>query len=329
MSALNRAECYRSQPQACVARSFALFNKTRNSSDGTLKVLQVATKMMQLTGSVFSKLSEVPQNLLQHIKVCADFLDTLDLLGRIEDWVNWVKKPKQWRKTVSLVCQTIGQFFGLFSFLESIKAMKWKELLGKIGDVPVISMVGSIFTVVGFSISSIDEGITIYKTAKKTREVYSRIERLRIKEEAAQAIENGTFAAQHLNLAKRYRQAILADRVNRVETDSEKEAAIRSQMRKWNTTLEKLRSPEKHAHTISRIVSRITKHQVNADEIKFEQRKALLNIAFNIAKVVAGILTLIGLFAGIAALTSTGLPMLAIGTVSASITLFKFLYTNF
>lgn len=271
-------------------------SKTVSEAEGMRYMTQFANATIDFTGALLSEMPVGLGEFNQKLQDSASVLSFFNILYHIRWWM--YEKRKSWQHTASMVFFTAQQCIGCVQFLEKIKAIG--KIGAKIGHVPVFGTILSVCNVTGSVFGAWHDGRTIRQLSAK------------IQQDTKALVE----AQANVVACNVVGVTLLKDGL---VTQEEKE-----QVEKISTSPDSLAKFAKE-----KWASRVTRLKVEVENSQLTKKKTWISIAGHVATFALGVLTLIGLLGGFAALSATGFPLLALALIVSGLCLYEYWYDKY
>jgi hypothetical protein len=268
-------------------------NKTVSDADGMRKISGFATALITCIGEI---LIEVPAGL-------KDFATRLENSNKVLSFFNFVshvkwwfcEERKSWQHTVSMISFTALQALEAAQFLEKFNAIDLSAIAANIGHIPVLGLVSSLLcgTACGFS---------AWHDGRKISELNTEIR------------------------AKRDELLLAKKKLEDFRKGSNAPAIDREELIQISRIFQEKTKERLSEYATKKLEYRVSKIEVEIANYELEKSKSKISLVNNIANLALDILSIIGLCAGLGALSVTCWPMIALGLVVAGIGLYEFIY---
>lgn len=292
--------------------------------EGTRKVGLVSASVLD---TVEASVPEMPKA-LKDMQIGVTFFNnipfTINTFALFEWWSRGKKQSDQ--HTAFMLLSTIQQVVGTAKFAANVGVYITEQLghtslvdvagiCDKIGSIPVLGQGMGILETVAYSFSAWHHTNKIRKVSAKVNLHNTTIQKVQRQLVALTALpkELGSRESGSKDDAEHH-----AELQKRIEADRElsEEAEVTRHITDGKHKLEYLET--KFKHRVELYTNKIERAELN-------KKKYWVSLVNDISHIVYGILTILSL-AGVTALAGTGLPMIVLGLVAMSISLYKFVY---
>lgn len=252
------------------------------------------------------------KNLYVALKGCIAWLDVLEVIKRIKEWVSGEVKGI-W-KTLNRICLTAVQTIGVMKFLDKVKLINLSQIpvLGVIVALPA-----ALLGLAAYVFSSIHNGVKVAKACTDARKSAAKLELLDIKKRVLSLL---TESDDKINRDLPGLEKAYIETKREVEVAKAKKDGVPLRQ-KWFDFLDKANSGN-IGNCEDAVKNAIQRHSIKEHNAKLDKSKSLVALIADISKALFSALGIIGFFVG-GVLAMTSIPMLALATAAAAIGVFK------
>lgn len=304
--------------------------KTMLEGETVNKTAKLATVSIKLKDAI-KPASEGWQNLYVALKGCIAWLDVIEIINRIREWV--VGEVKGFWKVLSRICLTIAQTINVMNFLDMVKLINFKGMLESMSRVPVlgdiIALPGALLGLGAYLFSMIHNSVKVRRDSAETSKNVAKREACEVKLRALAIMEHSpeSWDTESVKLEHAYidaRKIIEAAKAKKGETVTSASSLANKIKNKWDAFITAAEEGDK-AKIRAYNQALIQRHSVKEYNANLDKSKSRLSIIRDVSKVLLYSLGLLGLAVG-GLLAVTSIPMLALAAVSAAIGVFKVFY---